>query len=136
MPTDKDRIRSLLLELTVLLGFLLCVPSLHPSYGQEGGPGEVESANEVKAVERFLAVLERSPRRGVPLDKIYEYHLERGSLDELLKSFAERARRDPKDGTAWMLIGLLESKQGREAEAIDALARATELRPQDPLAPY
>jgi len=124
------------MELTALLGLLLGVPSLPPAQGQDEGPGEAESANEARAAERFLAVLERSPRRGVPLDKVYEYHLERGSLNELLKSFAERARRDPKDGTAWMLIGLLESKQGRDAEAIDALARAAELRPQDPLAPY
>ena len=48
-------------------------------------------------MERFLTVLEKAPRRGTALDRVYGYHVERGSLDALLK----RYRRAGSRPTAW-----------------------------------
>lgn len=105
--------------------------SLAPAQAQEDG----DDTAAIKSAERFLTVLERNPRRGVALDRVYDHHLERGTLDELARSLQARTERDPADGTAWMLIGLLESKRGREGESIEAFQKAVELRPADPVAP-
>ena len=43
-----------------------------------------EEAREQRAMERFLSILEKTPRRGTPLDRVYGYHVERGSLDDFL----------------------------------------------------
>ena len=49
-------------------------------------------------MERFLAVLEKTPRRGTALDRVYGYHVERGSLDAFLKAYRDKVAADPKDG--------------------------------------
>src|SRR5262249_41174036 len=47
-----------------------------------------------------------------------------------------RAAKDPKDGAAWMLLGLLEMQRGRDADAVTAFRSAEARRPGDALAPY
>ena len=42
-----------------------------------------EDERERRAMERFLSLLEKNPRRGTALDRVYGYHVERGTLDEL-----------------------------------------------------
>src|SRR6516225_7688053 len=60
-----------------------------------------------QAAERFLVVLEKSPRRGTALDRLYGYHVEAGTLDQFVKRFSDRTAKNAKDGTAWMILGLL-----------------------------
>jgi tetratricopeptide (TPR) repeat protein len=86
-----------------------------------------------QVMERFLAVLERAPRRGTALDRVYGYHVERGTLDDLVRRYQDRATKDPKDGAAWLLLGLIESQCGRDAAAVAALWKAEEHRPDDAL---
>ena len=62
--------------------------------------------------ERFLTVLERNPRRGTALDKIYGFHVDNGTLDELVGRYADRTQKDPNDGTAWLIRGLIEAHHG------------------------
>ncbi len=102
-----------------------------PARGQEA-----EDAAELKVMERFLAVLEKTPRRGTALDRVYGYHVEHGTLDALVGRFEERAKKDPNDGEGWMLLGLVEAQRGRDAAAVAAFRDAERLRPDDPLAPY
>ena len=46
---------------------------------------------ERKVMERFLGVLEKAPRRGTALDRVYGFHVERGSLDSfLVKGYQDR----------------------------------------------
>ena len=87
-------------------------------------------------MERFLALLEKAPRRGTALDRVYGYHVERGTLDDLIKRYQDRTAGDPKDGAAWLLLGLFEAQRGHDAAAVAALRRAEAERPDDPLPAY
>lgn len=96
---------------------------------------EAEAA-QIKAAERFLTVLEKTPRRGTALDRVYGHHVEFGTLDQFLGKLRERTVSNPDDGTAWMLLGLFESQRGQDGAAADAFAKADALRPADALASY
>ena len=61
-------------------------------------PDAADDDREKKVMERFLGVLEKAPRRGTALDRVYGYHVERGQLDALLKVYQDRVAKDPKDG--------------------------------------
>ena len=97
---------------------------------------EPDDPAERKVMERFLSVLEKTPRRGTALDRVYGYHVEHGSLDSLVKRYEDRTRADANDGSAWLLLGLVEAQRGRDASAVAALREAERLRPDDPLPPY
>jgi hypothetical protein len=51
-------------------------------------------------MERFLTVVEKAPRRGTALDRVYGYHVEGGALDALFKRYQDRIAKVPKDGAA------------------------------------
>ena len=86
---------------------------------------EAELARERQVVERFITVLERNPRRGTALDKIYGFHIENGSIEEFVKGLRERVEKKPEDGTGWMILGLIESQRGHDASAVEALSKAS-----------
>ncbi|HEV7280783.1 MAG TPA: DUF1583 domain-containing protein [Pirellulaceae bacterium] len=94
-----------------------------------------ELARQRAIVDRFLLVLQRNPRRGTALDKIYGYHVDAGTLEEFTEDLRAAAEKDD-DGAGWMILGLVESQRGRDASAVEALRKAVELRPEDALAPY
>ena len=50
-----------------------------------------DEAREAAVVARFVAVLEKNPRRGTALDKVYAFQVEQGSLDKFLQSFRVKA---------------------------------------------
>ena len=87
-------------------------------------PAAAEEAREQRAMQRFLSLLEKNPRRGTALDRVYGYHVERGTLDTFIKSYRDRTSKDPKDGTAWLILGLLEFQRGQDAAAVAALRKA------------
>src|SRR5262245_6093226 len=95
-----------------------------------------ELARQRQIIDRFLTVLERNPRRGTALDKIYGFHVENGSIEEFVKQLRERVAAQADDGTGWLVLGLVESQRGRDAAAVEALTKAKELRATDPLAAY
>ena len=84
-----------------------------------------EEARERAVAERFRKVLEGNPRRGTALDRLYGHHVERGTIDQLVDGYRQRTRKDPKDGVAWMVVGLLESQRGRDAAAVAAFRQET-----------
>src|SRR5437660_993375 len=61
---------------------------------------------------RFLSVLEKAPRRGTALDRVYGYHVEHGSLDSLVKRYEDRTKQAAGNGEGWMLLGLIEAPRG------------------------
>src|SRR4051812_28517086 len=119
-------------------GLFLVVLSLSQATiaAQPSAESDAEVARERQIVERFLTVLERNPRRGTALDKIYGFHIENASIEEFVKGLRERLEKKPEDGTGWMVLGLVESQRGRDASAVEALSKAKELRASDPLAGY
>ena len=95
-----------------------------------------QPAADDEVVSQLMQVLERTPRRGAALDRLYGLYVERGRLDAAIASLRDRTKTTPTDGTAWMLVGLLEAQRGRDAAAVDALVQAEKHRPRDPLASY
>ena len=92
-----------------------------------------DDARDRASMERFLAILEKAPRRGTALDRVYGYHVERGSLDAFVKTYQDRVAAAPRDGNGWLLLGLIEAQRGRDAAAVEAFRRAEEARDDDPL---
>src|SRR5690242_18796285 len=80
--------------------------------GAAAQTGTPEEDRERLVMERFLAVLEKNPRRGTALDRVYGYHVERGTVDALIRTYREKTAKDPKDGRAWLMLGLFEAQRG------------------------
>ena len=59
-----------------------------------------------------MTVLERNPRRGTALDKIYGFHVENGTIEAFVKQLRERVAAKPDDGD-----GLDDSGPGRKSSA-------------------
>jgi tetratricopeptide (TPR) repeat protein len=95
-----------------------------------------EEAKEKAIAERFRKVLETNPRRGTALDRLYGYHVERGTLDKIIREYTEQGKKDPKDGVAWMIVGLFESQRGRDAAAVAAFRHAEAALPVNPIPSY
>src|SRR5580704_6964585 len=106
------------------------------AFQQPDAPEAADEARERKVVERFLGILEKTPRRGTALDRVYGYHVERGSLDAFLKTYQAKVAADPNDGASWLLIGLVEAQRGRDSAAVEALRKAESTRPDDALPSY
>jgi tetratricopeptide (TPR) repeat protein len=95
-----------------------------------------EEAKEKAVADRFRQVLETNPRRGTALDRLYGYHVERGTLGQLIGEYRTRIQKGPKDGTAWMIVGLLEAQRGKDAAAVEAFRKAEEHLSTNAIPPY
>ena len=95
-----------------------------------------EEAKQVKIAERFASILEKNPRRGTALERVYGHHVEYGTLDEYISGLRERVEKTPTDGTGWMILGLFEAHRGQDADAVDAFAQAEKNLPEDALPAY
>ena len=97
-----------------------------------------EEAKEKAIADRFAGVLEKNPRRGTALDKVYGFHVERGTLETLITSYRAKAEKltGPESGTVYVIVGLLESLRGHDAAAVVAFEEAEKRAPQNYLACY
>src|SRR5262245_27707123 len=95
-----------------------------------------EEAKEKAIADRFRSVLEANPRRGTALDRLYGYHVERGTLEKLVGEYADRTWASAKDGVAWMIVGMLESQRVRDAAAVAAFQQAEANLPDNALSAY
>lgn len=98
--------------------------------------GAGDENRQAQIAARFMTVLEKSPRRGTALDRVYGHHVEFGTLDKFLDDLHERVKKSPTDGAGWMLLGLFEAHRGEDAKAADAFREAEKNRPEDALASY
>ena len=119
-----------------LLPALLLMPSSPALCRAQDDELSAEEARQQQAVERFVQVLESNPRFGVALDRVYGHYVERGQIEQFAQSYRDRTAADSADGLAWMVLGMIEFQRGRDAEAVAALRKAEEHRPEDPLASY
>ncbi len=133
MPSHPGSLASVIL----MIGLI----GLNPEPGRSAqsrpdDPAAAEEAREGRALERYVALLERNPRRGTALDRVYGYHVERGTLDGLVKGYRDRLAKNPNDGVAALILGLLEFQRGQDAAAVAALRQAVTARPDDPMPAY
>lgn len=122
-------------SLSVLLVLQLLTLLALRGLAQEPDP---EEAREAAIIARFVTVLEKNPRRGTALDKVYGFHVERGTLDRLVQSYRNQAAQAQGSaaGPAWMIVGLVESLRGQDAVAVSAFQNAESADPANPLASY
>ena len=132
-PLRRSRFRLLAFALGA---WLACGHFADAQAAEPDTAADAEEAGERRTMERFQSLLEKNPRRGTALDRVYGFHVERGTLDALIKTYRDRVSNDPKDGAGWMILGLLESQCGRDAAAVEALGSAESARPDDPIASY
>ncbi|MGL6193760.1 MAG: tetratricopeptide repeat protein, partial [Thermoguttaceae bacterium] len=96
---------------------------------------EVEK-QEKAAVDRFWTMLERAPRRGTALDRVYGYYVDSGQTDQLLAKCNQATVDSPKNAKAWLLLGLVASRRNDDATTIKAFKQAESLDEKDALASY
>jgi tetratricopeptide (TPR) repeat protein len=106
-----------------------------PVIGQEADPEEVKA---VTTNSKFVTVLEKNPRRGTALDKVYGFYVERGTLDGFIKTYREKAAaaKGAPAASSWMIVGLMESLRGQDAASVEAFSKAEELDDKNYLSPY
>lgn len=97
---------------------------------------EAAEASAERAYKRYMQLLKRKPQAGVSLDRIYGHHIDRGTLDEFIKSLTDEMAADDADGSSAMIMGLIESRRGRDTAARKAFETAEQKRPTDPMASW
>lgn len=107
-----------------------------PKANSESTEAAAELEKERVAVERFRAVLEKNPRRGTSLDKVYGFHVEQGTLNAWVQEYRDRVQKKADDGLAWMLLGLIELQRGQDAAAVTAFQNAEKFLPENGLTSY
>jgi len=95
---------------------------------------EEERAEKVN--DRYLQLLKRSPRMGTSLDRIYGFHVDRGTLDSYLKTLSDEVAAGDPDGSSSMILGMMEMRRGRDSAARFALELAEQHRTADPIASW
>ena len=99
---------------------------------------DTESSDEEKEAragyERFLKLVLRQPKPGTAFDRVYAFHLERGSINSFRETLDEQAAasKDANQTSAlWTVIGLIEQRGGRDEQAAAAFLKAETARPED-----
>lgn len=129
------RIGVCLFALSVGGGFGPCLAS---AFAQDGPLSTTETAEQKReriTAERFLMLLERRPRLGTALDKVYGYYVGRGNLGEFVQRIESEAA-DPPSGNKYMVLGMIQMQRGQDASAVQAFRKAEELLPKEALASY
>ncbi|MEP4684410.1 MAG: tetratricopeptide repeat protein, partial [Rhodopirellula bahusiensis] len=97
-----------------------------PSSAQEVG----ETDRERVTADRFFQVLLRRPRPGTALDRVYGYHVQNGSLDQLIESL-DVDDDAPSAGEKAMVLGLIQAQRGKSALAVEAFSKAEKRLPDE-----
>jgi len=117
-----------------------------------------EEATAVRTYEQFLIVLLRNPRFGTAWDRVYEFHANRGTIQDFRDALAVSSglkissqgedrpsgsspkeaispfKDSPDPGAAVLLVGMLDLQHVEGVAAIAALEFAAQLRPGDAIA--
>jgi tetratricopeptide (TPR) repeat protein len=80
---------------------------------------------------RFEQILRSRPQEGTALDKFYEVIYQQGQVQAYCDQLNQEAS-EKKDGGLYQLLGLLLLKQGKDADARQALENARRTRQNDP----
>jgi len=108
-PTRGLTAAFLLICLSFGVSSLAQVVEKRPSSTTAGADdSDAEEAAAKLTADRFLIVLERNPRPGTALDKVLEFHLDRGTLSDLTDRLTDKAKSLTADkpeeaGRVWMV---------------------------------
>ncbi len=91
---------------------------------------------EKAVVDRFWGLLERAPRRGTSLDRVYGYYVDTGQMDQLVEKCVKLTEEKPDDAKVWLLLGLVLSRRNDDEGTIKAFEKAEQLDAQDALASF
>lgn len=80
--------------------------------------------------QRFVDVLMRRPRPGTALDRVIDYHVSAGTLDDFLASLQSGDPSSPA-GPRLMIAGLILNRRGQPAAAAAVLRQAETAMPDD-----
>ncbi|WP_182870427.1 tetratricopeptide repeat protein [Rhodopirellula sp. JC639] len=105
------------LRLLRLAAICLLIPAVHQSTVVAQG-----TERDRQIDEQFLQVLLENPRPGTALDRVFDYHTQTRSLDELLRSLD-----DDRSGAKQLTRGLIQLKHGDASAAIHSLRTAESL---------
>ncbi|MCC9599477.1 tetratricopeptide repeat protein [Stieleria sp. JC731] len=94
-----------------------------------------DDERQAELVARFMSVLERRPRPGTALDRVYGHHVQNGTLDELLASL-NVDENTPDSGAKLMILGLLQQQRGQAGLAVQAFEKAEALLSDDAIVSY
>ncbi|MCA9069891.1 MAG: tetratricopeptide repeat protein, partial [Planctomycetaceae bacterium] len=137
LATSPFRFAILCLSGILLFGSM----GIGPIHAQDETLSPEEKREQV-AAERFLQLLVRRPTTGTALDRVFGYHVARGSLGELLTELEKTAKQKKNEGDEtsagnhWMVLGLLQLQRGEEAAAARALEKAEAILTNNPLTAY
>ena len=120
----------------VIGAFLAIVPAGFTLAQQPATSNQRSTEAAQQVAQRFLDVLMRRPRTGTALERVYGFHVQNGSLDSFIESLSvgedSQDAGDKSDaGTKLMILGLVQSQRGKQALAVDAFAKAEQIRPDD-----
>lgn len=110
---------------------LLLISAFFSSLSPVLGVPEQETEERRRNLERFWMILERSPRRGTALDRVFEFYQNSGQIEELLELSRNATSEKAGDFRSWLFLGLILSKNGQEQAATSAFQKAHELQEED-----
>ncbi len=116
-----------LIWLRTFLGLCVVFAVTAKVYAQSGSEPTAEEQKEKVAADKFLDLLIKKPATGTALERVFGYHVERGTLAGLLEKLsqtAEQASDTEEAGRHYLLIGLLQLQRGEDAQAVKALGKA------------
>ncbi|MCO8121797.1 tetratricopeptide repeat protein [Stieleria sp. TO1_6] len=120
---------------TILLAFSLPPiaraqdPEAQDPEAQNAGTPDTDDQERI-VVDRYLQVLLRRPRPGVALDRVYGYHIQNDSLDQLREQLIGNPATDDA-GSRQMVWGLIQLQRGQSADAAKILSAAESLLSDD-----
>ncbi|MEO2019859.1 MAG: tetratricopeptide repeat protein, partial [Fuerstiella sp.] len=120
--------RQYLSVLRMLL--IVCLHVMLPALSPAQIDNDDDERRAVLNNDRYLIRLLQRPREGTAFDRVYGFHVDRGTLQEFVDSLGLRSRAD---GTAAILLGMVEMRRGRDATARTAFEQAERLRSADPI---
>ena len=104
----------------MIIGGIACWLLYGIAYGQ---PVEREPSLEI---QQSLILLERSPQAGPTFDKVYQHYANNGGLDMLADGYRQRVAAQAEDLSAWLVLSLIEAKQGHDKEAAELLDKTVD----------
>ena len=88
-----------------------------------------DTTSDEKIIERYKLMLSRKPKEGSTFDRVYQFYLEGAGLNAMLSDYQAEAQTKPDDSNLQLILGHLYKRLGKDAEAVAAYQRATELTP-------